>query len=636
LEEKKMKQKQYFPVLLIAALSFWAVSSTADGNGHPAKKLKVNDAKVVFCEALPAPQAGLCDVMKGDNSLLIRGNVLDFDTVYQGGEVFVDATGLIQYVGCGAGRPADLDVSAATRIDCAGGVVSPGLINAHDHQYYDQNFPFADTGARYDHRNDWRSDSGISAPGDFDQLQVAWTELRQVMAGTTSIAGAGSELGFLRNVDAPWYTWPIYNDSLWDDFGGEDSIQINTDTFPLEDPWEYQQYTDCDDYTYLGRGKNQYTDVYVPHVAEGVNTAAATEFDCLAEVDDMVTGDFAMVHGVALTAHDGRLLAENRASLIWSPRSNIFLYGNTAIAPMLKNQGVLLSIGTDWTPSGSLALGRELVCADEMNRTYFNGAFSDRELWLMATLNPAIALHVADRIGRLQAGYFGDISIFDGQGFENPYRAVIESNAQTTALVLRRSSMPFPFVGLPTYVGSIALSGDTTILENLPPTLHDFYAPAFGIFDPLCESIDVCGAPKVVCPLRETWYLDEFFPDEPSINPLTLAGLQAANAASYPLFFCGAPPDEPTCVPYREGEYDGIPVRGPASRSDWDGDGIVDNRDNCRKVFNPVRPMDGGVQADSDGDGRGDACDKCPLDAGAECTAIDPYTGETVDIFDGD
>jgi hypothetical protein len=195
--------------------------------------------------------------------------------------------------------------------------------------------------------------------------------------------------------------------------------------------------------------------------------------------------------------------------------------------------------------------------------------------------------------------------------------------------------MPFPLYGLPTYVGSVALSGDANILANLPPTLHDFYAPGFGIFDPLCEAIDVCGIAKTVCPLRETWYLDALIPDEPALNPLTLAFLQADNDASYPLFFCGAPPDEPTCAPYREGEYDGIPVRGPASSSDWDGDGIVDNRDNCRKVFNPVRPMDDGMQADSDGDGRGDACDKCPLDAGPECTAIDPYSGDAVYITDG-
>jgi hypothetical protein len=242
---------------------------------------------------------------------------------------------------------------------------------------------------------------------------------------------------------------------------------------------------------------------------------------------------------------------------------------------------------------------------------------------------------VADRIGRLQAGYFGDISIFDMQGLENPYRAVIESDAASTALVLRRSSMPFPFLGAPTYVGSVALSGDAAIVDGLPDTLHEFYALAFKVYDPLCESIDVCGVAKQVCPLRETWWLIDELDEDPDFSPLTLGALQAANATSYPLTFCGAPPDEPTCVPFRAGEYDGVPVRGPANTSDWDGDGIVDNRDNCRKVFNPVRPMDDGVQADSDGDGRGDACDKCPLDAGAECTAVDPYTGEMVYITDG-
>ena len=111
--------------------------------------------------------------------------------------------------------------------------------------------------------------------------------------------------------------------------------------------------------------------------------------------------------------------------------------------------------------------------------------------------------------------------------------------------------------------------------------------------------------------------------------------MQAENIDSYPLFFCEVPPDEPSCVPFRNGEYDGEIVRGPANSSDWDGDGIVDNQDNCKKVFNLVRPMDEGVQADNDGDGRGDICDKCPLDSGAKCTAVDPYTGEVFLITDG-
>jgi thrombospondin type 3 repeat protein len=110
-----------------------------------------------------------------------------------------------------------------------------------------------------------------------------------------------------------------------------------------------------------------------------------------------------------------------------------------------------------------------------------------------------------------------------------------------------------------------------------------------------------------------------------------MAALRASNSNSYELFSCGKPSNEPTCTPSRPSEYDGA-----IARVDSDGDGVDNIHDNCKKVFNPIRPMDGGVQPDADGDGRGDACDKCPLDPGPTCTAIDPYTGDIVLITDGE
>lgn len=124
------------------------------------------DATMIFCETLPAPSTGrVCEVTTGDNSLLIKGNVLDFDTIYQGGEVLVDQTGLILYVGCSADRPQDLDTVAtgATKIECAEGVISPGLINPHDHLPYNHNYPFPATDERYDHRNDWRPNQTVGS-----------------------------------------------------------------------------------------------------------------------------------------------------------------------------------------------------------------------------------------------------------------------------------------------------------------------------------------------------------------------------------------------------------------------------------------------------------------------------------------
>ena len=629
-----LKKANLTLVFLLIAIPVTVASVRSDEGKD--KKMKVVDAKVFFCEVVPSPVEGrVCSIETGNSALLIKGNILDIDVIYQGGEVLVDSTGLIRYVGCGANRPEEFNTvaSGATTIACADGVVSPGLINAHDHMQYNHNYPSPDIGIRYDHRNEWRefTPPEWQTGPDNSQSKVTWSELRQVMIGTTSIAGARAEIGFLRNLDAPWWSYPKYDDLLWDIYSGYPT-QIVTDTFPLEKPGEYiQNDDDCSYYTYLGRQKNIYTDVYVPHAAEGVNAAANNEFACLSSTDrngtDVVDDSFAMVHGIALGANDGNTLAEDRASLIWSPRSNIFLYGNTAPVSMLKNQGVLISLSTDWTPSGSMNLGRELICADELNKKYFDNAFSDRELWLMTTYNPAAALHVDEKIGSLKSGHFGDIAIYDGRGKENPYRAVIEADAQSTVLVLRRSSMPFSLDG-PNYVGSIALYGDAELLSSLPATMHETNAP----FSPLCEPLEVCGINKFACPLRETWWAVS----DPSVDPFSLSDLEVANTESYPLFFCDEPEDEPTCTPYRPGEYDGAIEKGSALTSDWDGDGIFDNQDNCRKVFNPIRPMDGGVQADADVDGKGDACDKCPLDEGPNCTAVDPYTGATIIISDGD
>jgi cytosine/adenosine deaminase-related metal-dependent hydrolase len=609
--------------LALGVLILKPVSAVADQAPHPPAS--------VLCEPLPAPPIGACAVTRGSGALLLKGTVLTVDAIFEGGEVLVDETGLIRYVGCSATRPVELSAlaAAATGIQCAHGVVSPGLINTHDHLSFDHNPPIAATGVRYDHRNDWRPALGI--PGDGSQAKVAWSELRQLITGTTASAGSSGIVGFLRNLDIQGF--PATDDLLWDSFAGESPRIIASDTFPLEHPQDFtQNAADCSFYPlYPALASPEATsDVYLPHVAEGVNAAAENEFACLSSTDrngvDITDDRLVMIHGIALDSHDGRLLAERRSAFVWSPRSNLSLYGNTAQIRMLMNQGVLMTVGTDWTPTGSATLPRELTCAAEFSATYLDQALSDRDLWLMGTYHPALALKIADRIGSLKAGLFGDIVIYDGTASPNPYRAVLDATAQSTVLVLRRSSLPFPFVNGLHYAGSIAEYGDAGILQSLPPTLHDLVAPTFGVRAPLCEAITVCGRAKRICPLRETWWL----PFAGLGNPLNMAALQASNGTSYGLFSCGAPANEPTCRPSRPGEYDGT-----VTKTDADGDGIENNRDNCKKVFNPIRPMDGGVQPDADGDGRGDACDKCPVDAGAVCTAIDPYTGEVVIITDG-
>ncbi len=79
----------------------------------------------------------------------------------------------------------------------------------------------------------------------------------------------------------------------------------------------------------------------------------------------------------------------------------------------------------------------------------------------------------------------------------------------------------------------------------------------------------------------------------------------------------------------REGT-DNCPDDANADQADSDGDGVGDACDNCPAIFNPI-------QADADGDGFGDKCDGCAGNEEIACDGIDnDCNPATPDVFDQD
>ena len=118
--------------------------------------------------------------------------------------------------------------------------------------------------------------------------------------------------------------------------------------------------------------------------------------------------------------------------LIWSPRTNVDLYGSTAAITLYSRLGVTIGLGSDWTASGSVNMMRELACADELNKAHFDNFYTDRELFDMATIGTTRAFQI-ESCRQLRGRKVADIAIFHNVVHKD-FRAVIDGNPSDVCL----------------------------------------------------------------------------------------------------------------------------------------------------------------------------------------------------------
>lgn len=524
---------------------------------------------VKVCAPLPTP-AHRCDVypVAESQDFIIAGDIMTPTGIIKNGEIYISA-GKIASVGCSS------DNKAVTMINCSGELVTPGLVNAHDHLTFnsippggnnvktskyeycnDANNAYSDVDCsayRYDRRNEWRKGLNNKVKIEANPQQndpkaaLVWNELRHIMAATTTVAGSGGIEGLVRNPD-----------NLNQMERMTEKFNVKYVTFPLGDTNDVSGLTDSCSYPKVVGTEVLNNLVFLPHVAEGIDKYARNEILCLtgrgtnsnSSGVNLLSSNTTFIHALAVTTEDAQLLAAAQTSVVWSPRSNISLYGNTAPVTLFKNTGVNIALGSDWTPSGSINMIRELQCAASYNDKYLGNFFSSKELWEMATLNSAKALGIGDQIGKIADGYLADLAVIHPPKPDDPYASVIASDSNDVVLTVRGGSFLF---------------GDAATINSLLPGRCD----AMG---------EVCGVPKSVC-LEGTGY--------------SFKELKLKNEANFTLTMCGSENFQPTCTPSRYAQYN-----GERSEQDWDGDGVKNALDNCPHIFNPPRPMDDGRQMD--------------------------------------
>jgi cytosine/adenosine deaminase-related metal-dependent hydrolase len=352
-------------------------------------------------------------------ALVVKGTVAPMATGAEpevfDGAVWIGDDGVIAAVTRGgAAGPGGFD--AAPVVDVGdGAVIHPGLVDLHSHVAYNSLPLWTDPGQTkaYAHHDSWPGEPtygpAVSWPSwtlldRAPETLLAYVQVRALAGGTTAIQGwpGMSRLPTNRLVRS------VDNDQVGPI---DDPIRVATLT---ENVAKLTQNKRAE----LLRGGRS----FVYHCSEGQrDSVVVREFEALATVGCLQPG-LAAVHCCALErSHFERWRdaadvppgsGEPAGTVVWSPLSNLWLYGSTTDVPAARSARIAVCLGTDWGPSGTKNLLGEMKVA-RLWADHEGWDLSDHDLVAMVTANPGDALARAWRqpVGRLVEGGLGDLVV---------------------------------------------------------------------------------------------------------------------------------------------------------------------------------------------------------------------------------
>jgi hypothetical protein len=304
--------------------------------------------------------------------------------------------------------PAPTGFAGAPRLETHG-TVFPGLIELHNHLAYNI-LPQWAVPKQYGDRSQWQNAADyhrlVTTPmgtlGKKAELLPAicrYAECKALFGGATtsqgirlvSAAGIGRYFrGLVRNVEAPVDAALLAASSLIADPDAKDPKAF----------WKTLE------------AKAKKGGAYLLHLSEGLDDAARKHFLALhlAGGTWAINSALAGIHCAALQAGDFKDMTSHGGSMVWSPLSNMLLYGDTANMAAAKAAKIRIGLGPDWSPSGSKNLLGELKVAHLYSKAHRN-LFSPEELGAMATRTAAQILGWDKQLGTLESGKYADFVV---------------------------------------------------------------------------------------------------------------------------------------------------------------------------------------------------------------------------------
>jgi 5-methylthioadenosine/S-adenosylhomocysteine deaminase len=404
-------------------------------------------------------------ILGASDRILLQGTVVG-PAGFFAGEVLVESNLITCVAPSCSGQPGAIGATIVT----TNGIILPGLVDAHNHGLYNI-FDETDWSPLhfYTNHSQWTAETRYGqmvnakqylggengSPVNYQCEMDKYAEIKALIAGTTSFLLAPGPTNacyasVIRTIDTP------QNDL------GQDKIQTSVSV-----PTETSAQSVCNNFA------SGTTDAYVVHIAEGTDQTALNEFATLSSRAGgcLLSPKTTIVHGTALGTAEFTTMAAHGMRLVWSPRSNMFLYNDTARIDLAIQAGVsTIALAPDWALGGSINLLDELRFADAIDQTKFGDILTPERLFRMVTIDAAKALAVDGFLGSLEVGKRADITVIGGYPGD-PYGALLLATPVSVRMVM---------------VDGRVLYGDSQLIGAGPTS-------------PGCETVSVCAAGKFLC-----------------------------------------------------------------------------------------------------------------------------------------
>jgi cytosine/adenosine deaminase-related metal-dependent hydrolase len=318
---------------------------------------------------------------------------------------------------------------SARVVDVGTSLIVPGLIDLHSHLAYATLPLWVEAGRPqpFAHHDIWPSRPGypeavtwpayafvVAAPAEL----LAYAEVRALIGGTTSIQGSPPSN---RPLDG-WLVRNVEDESLG---GVLKSTRVLSSTLTLK----------AQD---LGSraGSMARGSTFIYHCAEGRRgSVVAREFEAV-RTAGCLRPQLVAIHTNALQP-DAYGAWREPGAVVWSPFSNLWLYGETTDVPAVRSRRITLCLGSDWGPSGTRNVLGELKVARLVSDDAGWG-LTDLELVKMVTANPGDVLTAAwgTKVGRLEPGALADVAVVAARARADPFATLVAATERDVELVL--------------------------------------------------------------------------------------------------------------------------------------------------------------------------------------------------------